>query len=116
VDVAACARMSREIARRLEGSLESYRLEVSSPGMQRPVSTLEHFRRFAGERLRFDLREPRAGRVRFHGAIRAVEGTRVVLDTEEGEEFRVGVDEIAEARLEMDPWKRARARRAEADG
>lgn len=110
IDIAACARVSREIARALapRADVDRYRLEVSSPGMQRPIWTLEHFRRFAGERVQFELREPRGERVHFRGTIAAVADPWVVLRTEEGEEFRVTVDEIARARLDLDPWKRRR--------
>jgi ribosome maturation factor RimP len=108
VDVAACADLSRAVARRLEARLDmqgAYRLEVSSPGMNRPIWTLEHFRRFVGERLEFELVEPRNDQVRFRGTIAAVDGEQIVLRTEAGEDFTVGPAEIASARLDLDPWQ-----------
>lgn len=108
IDIGACARVSREVARRLEERIDlrgGYRLEVSSPGLNRPIWALEHFRRFQGERLQFDLVEPRDGRTRFQGRIAAVDGERVTLEAESGEIFAVDVTEIASAKLDLDPWK-----------
>ncbi len=108
IDIGVCARLSREVARRLDERLDlrgGYRLEVSSPGMNRPIWTLEHFRRFQGERLQFDLVDPREGRTRFQGLIAAVDGERVTLEVESGETFTVAVTEIASAKLDLDPWK-----------
>jgi ribosome maturation factor RimP len=108
IDVGACARLSREIARCLDERPDlqgGYRLEVSSPGMNRPIWALEHFRRFQGERLQFDMVEPREGRTRYQGRIAAVDGERVTLEAESGETFTVAVTEIATATLDLDPWK-----------
>jgi ribosome maturation factor RimP len=108
IDIGACARLSREIARLLEERLDlrgGYRLEVSSPGMNRPIWTLEHYRRFQGDRLQFDLVEPRDGRTRYQGTIAAVDGERVTLEAETGETFTLALTEIASATLDLDPWK-----------
>jgi ribosome maturation factor RimP len=109
VSVADCARLSREIARALEdrpGVESAYRLEVSSAGMNRPIWSLEHFRRFRGEKLHFELVEPLGGRLRFHGTIEAVEGERIRLRTDEGEVLERATGEIAAAHLDLDPWRR----------
>jgi ribosome maturation factor RimP len=109
VTVGDCARLSREIARRLDARPDlasAYGLEVSSAGMNRPIWTLEHFRRFQGEKLCFDLAEPRDGRVRFQGVIEAVAGDRIRLRVEGGPDLEVTADEIAAAHLELDPWRR----------
>jgi ribosome maturation factor RimP len=108
IDIGACARLSREIARRLEERLDlrgGYRLEVSSPGLNRPIWTLEHYRRFLGDRLQFDLVEPRDGRTRYQGTIAAVDGESVTLEAETGETFTLALNEIASATLDLDPWK-----------
>lgn len=109
VSVEDCAELSRQIARRLDAGPAAgveYRLEVSSPGMNRPVWSLAHFRRFRGERLHFELREPRDGRVRFGGRIEAVTDDHVQLRTDEGELFEVREEDLVSARLDLDPWKR----------
>lgn len=59
VSVDACARISRRIAVMLDANpllRGAYNLEVSSPGMNRPIWSAEHFRRFAGERVRVTMR------------------------------------------------------------
>jgi len=109
VSVADCARLSRSIVRKLDaqpGLGATYRLEVSSPGMNRPIWKLEHFLRFRGERLRFELVEPRDGHIRFRGSIEAVDGDRIRLRLEGDEVLEVRSDQIATAHLELDPWQR----------
>lgn len=108
VDLADCAEVSRGIARKLdalEPQASEYALEVSSPGMDRPIWSLEHFRRFRGENLRFELKEPRGGRFRFEGRIDSVDGEVVRLRVQDGEALELTVDAIQSACLEMDPWK-----------
>ncbi|MFH1143469.1 MAG: ribosome maturation factor RimP [Candidatus Eisenbacteria bacterium] len=116
ITVGQCGELSRQIARELErfpDLASGYALEVSSPGMDRPISTLEHFRRFAGERVTVDLVAAREGRSRFSGSIDAVEGERIRLRLDGGEVLEIGPADLAGARLDLDPWKpRARARPA----
>jgi ribosome maturation factor RimP len=76
----------------------SYVLEVSSPGFDRRLRTLEHFARFAGERATVELKDPREGRRRLTGRIVGTEGRDVVIDVE-GAAWRVPLNDIAVARL-----------------
>lgn len=76
----------------------SYDLEVSSPGVDRRLRTLEHFERFAGQQVRVELRRPREGRKRLRGRLGGVEEQQVVVDVD-GEVWRLELDDIAEARL-----------------
>lgn len=115
ITVGECGDLSRRIAReldRLAGLATGYMLEVSSPGMNRPIWALEHYRRFAGERLSFELAEPYEGRRRFAGTIESVEGERIRLRIAGGDLLDVELGQIAEARLDMDPWKRRELPRA----
>jgi len=108
VSIEDCAQLSRQIARRLDASPDGageYRLEVSSAGMNRPIWTLEHFRRFCGEKVHGEWREPREGCARFSGTIAAVNGEQVEVRTAEGELLTLRVGELAAARVELDPWK-----------
>lgn len=75
-----------------------YQLEVSSPGMDRPLFTLEHFERFVGRGVRVQLARPLDGRRRFKGQLLAVEGDEIRL-LEEGKEYRVPYLLIDRARL-----------------
>lgn len=60
----------------------AYTLEVSSPGIDRPLRTLEHFARFAGEKAQISLTEPHQGRAKWTGILAGVEGNDVLLDVD----------------------------------
>ena len=75
-----------------------YQLEVSSPGMDRPLYTPEHFARFAGETVRLQLSRPLEGRRRFKARLEGLEGQDVLL-LDEGELVRIPFDLIEKARL-----------------
>lgn len=82
-----CERVSHEVSGVLdvEDPISSaYRLEVSSPGMDRPLTKPAHFLRFTGEQAKFDLLVPRNGRRRWAGWIRGVAGDVVQVETEVG--------------------------------
>lgn len=57
----------------------AYTLEVSSPGIDRPLRTLEHFVRFEGEKAQIVLREPHEGRAKWVGILCGVEDENVLL-------------------------------------
>ena len=76
----------------------SYDLEVSSPGLDRKLRTLEHFERFVGQDVRMELRQPRDGRKRLRGRLTGVEEHTVVVDVD-GETWRLDLADIGEARL-----------------
>ncbi len=66
----------------------SYNLEVSSPGIERPLKSKEHFERFVGEKAKITLKEPLSGRRNFTGIILGVKGeTLQLLVDEEVREF-----------------------------
>ena len=82
-----CERVSREVAAVLdvEDPISSgYRLEVSSPGLDRPLVKPAHFERFVNEQARIQLIAPRDGRRRFVGWIRGFRDGAVQLETSEG--------------------------------
>jgi ribosome maturation factor RimP len=99
ITVEDCARVSNHLSRALavEG-IDYERLEVSSPGLDRPLKRLEDFGRFAGRRASVRLRLPRAGRRRFEGVLAGIEADGVLLDVE-GERVRFAFAEIDRARL-----------------
>ncbi len=85
VTVDDCARASNQLARVLEVEGVDYdRLEVSSPGLDRPLKKEADFVRFAGEQARLTLRVPLEGRRNFTGVMRAVAGGKLQLETESG--------------------------------
>jgi ribosome maturation factor RimP len=96
-----CQRVSEQIGALLdvEDPLPgSYVLEVSSPGLDRRLRTLEHFERFKGDQARIELRDALEGRRRFTGRLVGVEGGAVLLEVD-GETWRLPLDDIAVARL-----------------
>jgi ribosome maturation factor RimP len=99
ITVDDCARVSNQLARVLEVEDIDYdRLEVSSPGLDRPLKKEADFARFAGEQARLTLRVPVAGRRNFTGVMRAVADGKLQLEIEGG---MVSVDlaNIDKARL-----------------
>lgn len=88
VTVDDCARVSHQVSGLLdveEPISEQYSLEVSSPGMDRPLYTLEQFKAYAGNTIQLRLRMPFDGRRKFKGILNGVEGDEVLLvvDNEE---------------------------------
>jgi ribosome maturation factor RimP len=102
ISVEDCARVSNHLTRALavEG-IDYERLEVSSPGLDRPLKRLEDYGRFAGSKASVRLRLPRDGRRRFEGVLAGVEDAVVVLEVE-GERVRFAFAEIERARLVPD--------------
>jgi ribosome maturation factor RimP len=99
ISVEDCARVSNHLSRVLavEG-IDYERLEVSSPGLDRPLKRAEDFGRFAGRKANVRLHLPREGRRRFEGVIVAVEGDGVLLEVE-GNQVKFAFAEIDRARL-----------------
>jgi ribosome maturation factor RimP len=75
-----------------------YSLEVSSPGMDRPLFTVEHFERFAGDQVKVRLRVPLDGRRKFKGTLQGVRDDNVVVEVD-GEEYLLPLDDIDKANL-----------------
>lgn len=75
-----------------------YTLEVSSPGMDRPLYTLEHFSRFAGEMVAIRLRSAFEGRRKFSGLLRGVEGDDVLVVVDE-HEYLLPIEMIDKANI-----------------
>jgi ribosome maturation factor RimP len=102
-----CEKVSRALSPVLDVAdpiERGYRLEVSSPGMDRPLVRRSDFERFAGHRLKVELAIALAGRRRFRGALMGVEGECARIrreDTAAGEPGEVALrfEEMAEARL-----------------
>lgn len=96
-----CEKVSREAGATLDVNdpvTGHYTLEVSSPGIERPLFTLAHFARFVGSVARVQVNVPLAGRRRFQGPIRAVDGGQIVLD-QDGQEQRIEHANVLRANL-----------------
>lgn len=104
VTIEDCERTSREISALLDVNdpIEGrYTLEVSSPGLDRPLFTPAQFARFLGSEVRVNTALPIEGRRRFHGALRAVDDAAVVVE-QDGREVSIAHTNIAKARLVPD--------------
>lgn len=104
VDINDCEAVSREVSAQLDVEdpiSGNYTLEVSSPGVDRPLFSLAHYARFLGESAKVLLKLPQAGRRRLQGAITRIEGEHVVF-TVDGAELVVAFDNIDKARLVPD--------------
>jgi ribosome maturation factor RimP len=80
VDLALCERVTGV----LRDLLESWSLEVSSPGPERPLTKPEHFRRFLGRRVRVRTREEVAGHKSFTGRLTGADEKSVSVDSGDG--------------------------------
>jgi ribosome maturation factor RimP len=95
-----CAAVSRQLTRVLEvEGVEYDRLEVSSPGLDRPLRKAQDFARFAGQKAEVRMRTPDAGgRRRFVGVLRGESEGRVSVELE-GQTVALALDDIERARL-----------------
>ena len=75
-----------------------YTLEVSSPGLERPLFTLEHYARFVDNLAEIRMHAPINGRRKFKGRIQGVEGDEVILDMDD-KEYRLAIANIDKAHL-----------------
>ena len=104
VTIDDCERASREISALLDVNdpvAGRYTLEVSSPGLDRPLFTPAQFARFMGEAVKINVNLPLEGRRRFHGTIREVAGDRIVIE-QDGIPIPIVHANIAKARLAPD--------------
>jgi ribosome maturation factor RimP len=107
VDVEDCAKVSNHLTRLFTvENIDFERLEVSSPGLDRPVRRLSDYARFAGHEAQLTLNAPLDGAKRIKGILRGTEGDDVLVETAAGvKSFPFGM--IARARLvpEID-WRK----------
>jgi len=105
VSVEDCARVSRDLSAILD--VEdivpiAYTLEVSSPGLDRPLRDAGDYRRFTGRRAKLVMRERVDGQGFFRGTLGGVEGNDVLIDAEDGKTHRVPMNVITRANLEVE--------------
>ncbi len=104
IDLDDCSKVSREVASLLdvEDPISGhYNLEISSPGLDRPLFTPEHYQQFVGEEVKLNLFAPEDGRRKFTGRILAVEGQSVQLSVDDIE-IELSFGNIAKAKLVPD--------------
>jgi len=103
MNVEDCARLSRALSEVLDAAdpiAGEYTLEVSSPGVDRPLTRLADFTTFQGHEARIELDRLAEGRKRFKGLLAGVEGDQVAIDLEgEAETALIPFAWISEAKL-----------------
>jgi ribosome maturation factor RimP len=101
INVDDCATVSRQVSAILdvEDPISGhYNLEVSSPGMDRPLFKLEHFQRFEGEEIKLRSHAPVDGRRNFRGVLLSVEGEQVLMNVD-GQVFTIAFDNVDKANI-----------------
>lgn len=79
-----------------------YTLEVSSPGLDRPLFQAQDFERFAGHEVKIRMRFPLDGRRNFRGSLQGLQDEQVVIDQQDGRRISLPLDQIEQARLVPD--------------
>jgi len=102
LDLGDCERISRRLSDVLDlcDPIEgSYRLEVSSPGIDRPLTRLKDYSDWSGYQARITLAEPREGRKQFTGTLQGLEGETVKLTDKTGEVHALPFSTVSSAKL-----------------
>ncbi len=104
IDLADCGEVSGEVAALLDVEdpiSGQYNLEISSPGLDRPLFTPEQYLKFVGEEAKITVYAPVDQRRKFKGRILGVEDGHVKLE-QDGEKVLLAFDNVAKARLVPD--------------
>jgi len=104
VTVDDCTRVSREVGRMLDIEdlvQASYQLEVSSPGLTRPLKTEKDFKKYQNHLIRLKTIEPIEKRRQFKGRLLRMQEEGIEIETD-GEVFRIPLASIAKANLELE--------------
>jgi len=108
VTIGQCSALSREIDRELESSQrmgDAYTLEVSSPGVDRPLTMAWQFRKNVGRRLKVDFMNVRKEPDQIAGKLLAIDGEWLVLHSgKKGKpsEVRIPLDQVRQATVQLD--------------
>ena len=105
VSIENCAQVSRDLSTLLDVEdvvPGAYTLEVSSPGLDRPLRHADDYRRFSGRRAKLVMREAVDGQKYFKGHLGGVDDGAVLIDAEDGRRHRVPIGVITRANLEVE--------------
>jgi ribosome maturation factor RimP len=105
VSVGDCAHVSRDLSAILDVEdivTTAYILEVSSPGLDRPLRHADDYRRFSGRRAKLVMREAVDGQSYFKGRLGGVDDNAVLIDADDGRRHRVPIGVITRANLEVE--------------
>jgi ribosome maturation factor RimP len=99
-----CTSVSREVSHLLdieEIIEQAFNLEVSSPGLDRPLKSIDDFQRFAGRKAKVTTKEPIEGNQVFIGRINKVEDELIIMEVGQ-QKLSIPFFEVAKARLEVE--------------
>ena len=105
VSVEDCAKVSRDLSAILDVEdvvPSAYTLEVSSPGLDRPLRHADDYRRFAGRRAKLVMRQAVDGQTFFRGTLGGIDDGRVLIDADDKKRHRVPLGVITRANLEVE--------------
>jgi len=105
ITIDECAQISRELRPLLDRDTEigaAYRLEVSSPGLERPLRLLRQYPKNVGRRFQVQARMGNETAT-FQGVLEAVEGTTLVFARDTGETVKLAFDDIVQSKEQL-PW------------
>ena len=105
VSVEDCAHVSRDLSALLDVEdlvPTAYILEVSSPGLDRPLRGADDYRRFAGRRAKVVLREAVDGQTFWKGRLGGLEHDTIAIEDDQGRRHRVPLGVITRANLEVE--------------
>ncbi|HET7271820.1 MAG TPA: hypothetical protein VFI90_12115 [Rubrobacter sp.] len=105
VDHEFCSHVATIIAPAVEAEGYDGPIEVSSPGIERPLTRPEHFRRFVGHEAKVRIDEPVDGRRNFTGVIDRTSEEAFILKLSEGAEVELPFGSVTRANLKEDIYK-----------
>ncbi len=105
VDHEFCSRIASVVAPAVEAEGYDDAIEVSSPGIERPLTKPEHFRRFVGHEAKVRVGEPLDGRRNFTGVIDRTGEDAFVLKLSEGAEVELPFGSVTRANLKEEIYK-----------
>jgi ribosome maturation factor RimP len=100
-----CSMVSRAIEAVIDAEdfiPSSYVLEVSSPGLERPLFSIKDFEKFVGKTAKVKTSQSIGGQANFNGRINAVEGGEIIFVDKTNGEVRIPFDKVAKANLKVD--------------
>ncbi len=102
ISIEDCARVSRFVSDLLDHEdpiPRSYTLEVSSPGLERPLTKKEHYIRFKGEKVRVQVSKELEGRKKFSGILKKANENMIVIELVDKNQVKIPYDLIEKANL-----------------
>lgn len=105
VSIEDCSNVSRSVESVIDAEdfiPSAYVLEVSSPGLDRPLFKLDDFKRFVGNKAKVKTAEAMNGQANFNGSIVAIEGTEIVFEDRTSGTVRIPFEKVEKANLKVD--------------